>query len=179
MFYLTAAKAKLENVNPRAELHGDDHALAVDLKISVSLGNDVLSEFDPGLKTALYWKGESGQGELIEEPGHLPALRFPEMGPVRWSKELAGYTMTVHVGVSGDSNIILGDCSVDKFIFEPQEGGSVVVSFRIQAHPDSMTLGPLCELIQQDVEMSLTPPEARSHQEGDGENEQRELEEVE
>lgn len=160
MFSLTAANAKLENVNPRAELHGEDHALAADLKISVTLSNDILSEFDSALKAALFWKGESGQGELIEEPGHLPCLRFPEMGPIRWSKELTGYTMTVHVGVFAASNIILGDCSIDKFVFEPQEGGSVVVSFRIQAHPDSMTLGSLCERIQQDVEMSLTPPEA-------------------
>lgn len=160
MFKLNHQIAKLENANPRAEVHGEDHKLAVDLKISVTLANDCLSEFDPALKGALYWKGDGSQGELLDDPGHLPALRFPEMGPLKWSKDLAGYNLTAHIGVSGSSNIFLGDCAIDKFVFEPLEGGSVSVSFRIQSYPDPVTLGRLCELIQQDIELTLTPPEA-------------------
>lgn len=168
MFSLSNAKVKLENANPRAELHGEDHKLAVDLKLSTDAGNDMLSAFDSALKSALYWKGDGSQGELLDDPGHLPALRFPEMGPIRWSKDLAGYTITVHVGVSGSSNIVLADCAVDKFVFEPKEGGSVGISFRIQAHPDAATLGRICELIQQDIELTLTPPEAVSARQGEG-----------
>lgn len=177
MFGLQNHKSKLENANPRAELHGDEHKLAVDLKLSTDVSNGMLAVFDPALKSALYWKGDGSQGELLDDPGHLPALRFPEMGPIRWSKDLAGYTLTVHVGVSGSSNIVLADCAVDKFVFEPKEGGSVGISFRIQAHPDPVTLGRLCELIQQDIELTLTPPEANVKTHDDGQK-QTEPEEV-
>jgi len=162
MFSLSNAQVKLDNVNPRAELHGEDHALAVDIKLSTAISNDRLAEFDANLKSALYWKGNETQGELIAEPGHLPTLRFPEMGPIRWNKDLAGYTLTVHVGFSDESAIKIADCAVDKFLFDAQEGGSVIVSFRIQAHPDAATLGRLCELIQQDIEMTLTEPQVGS-----------------
>lgn len=161
MFSLANQKAKLTSVNPRAELHGTDHKMAADLKFEIKVSNDVLSEFDPSLKSSLYKKpDDTAQAELIQDASHLPALKFPLLGPVKWGKYFAGYETVVHYGVSGKQDITLLDCEVDNFRFDCQDGGTVVVSFRVIAHPEPTELGRLCEMIQQEVEMSLIEPSA-------------------
>lgn len=160
MFSLANQAAKLTSVNPRAEIHGTDHVMAADLKFEIKVGNDVLSEFDPSLKSSLYKKADGPQGELITDAGHLPALKFHLMGPVKWGKDFSGYETVIHYGVSGAQDIHLIDCEVDNFRFDCQDGGTVAVSFRVIAHPEPTELGRLCEMIQQEVEMSLIEPEA-------------------
>lgn len=160
MFSLANQATKLTSVNPRAEIHGTDHVMAADLKFEIKVGNDVLSEFDPSLKSSLYKKADGPQGELITDAGHLPSLKFPLMGPVKWGKEFSGYETVIHYGVSGAQDIHLIDCEVDNFRFDCQDGGTVAVSFRVIAHPEPTELGRLCEMIQQEVEMSLIEPEA-------------------
>lgn len=159
MFSLQNQSAKLSSVNPRAEIHGDEHVMAADIKFEIRVSNDVLSEFDPRLKASLYQKANAAQVELIDEPGHLPSLKFPMMGPVSWSSEFVGYEAVIHYGINGDADIHLSDCEVDKFTFEPQDGGTVIVRFRVIAHPKSEDLGRLCEMIQQEVSMSLVEPD--------------------
>jgi hypothetical protein len=160
MFSLTNQKAKLDAVNPRAELHGNDTKLACDLKISIKVSNDVLSEFHPSLKGCLYTANESAQADLIQEPGHLPSLRFPQMGAIKWDKDFAGYTVVIPYGATGKDDIVLGDCTVDNFKFDCQDGGTVGVSFRVIAHPEEGQMGRLCSMIQGEVEVTLTPPSA-------------------
>ncbi|WP_313171514.1 hypothetical protein [Massilia oculi] len=53
---------------------------------------------------------------------------------------------------------MLHDCKVDHFKIEAQNGGSVVITFRIIAHPESEDVGKLCELMQRDIELDLLPP---------------------
>lgn len=160
MFSLDHKITLLANVNPRAELHGEDKLLAVDLKFEIDTPNDILSEFDPSLKSAFYRKAEPGEGDLLaDQPGNLPKLKFPLMGPVKWGKDYAGYEIVVHRGISGVEDIRIIECGVDNFRFDFKEGGTVTLSFRVIAHPEPPELGRLCELIQQDVELSLIPPE--------------------
>ena len=160
MLEFTRQKSKLDSVNPRAELHGTDTKLATDLKFSMKVSNDVLSFFDPSLKSALYKPNDAAQGQLINEPGHLPSLKFPLMGSIKWGKEFAGYTLVVHYGVSGKEDIALSECEVDGFKFDCQDGGTVGVSFRVICHPDLDDMGRLCELIQREVDITLEPPSA-------------------
>lgn len=164
MFSLANQAAKLTSVNPRAELHGQDKKLAVDLKFEIKVSNDVLSEFDPSLKSAIYRAADAGEGDLLADqmPGVLPKLKFPLMGAIKWGKQLAGYETVIHYGVSGAQDIRLIETEVDNFRFDCQDGGTVVVSFRVIAHPESAELGRLCEMIQQEVEMSLIEPEPES-----------------
>ena len=169
MFSLANQAAKLTNVNPRAELHGQDKKLAVDLKFEAKMSNDVLSEFDPSLKGSLYKKADDGQADLIDDPGHLPALKFPLMGAVKWGKAFEGYETVIHYGISGTQDIHLIECAVDNFRFDCQDGGTVAVSFRVIAHPEASELGRLCEMIQQEVEMSLIEPKAENVQQLFGE----------
>ncbi len=162
MFELNNQRVKISSVNPRSELHGTDTKLAADIKIECKVSNDVLSFFSPSLKGCLYTANESAQADLIQEPGNLPKLKFPLMGAIKWDKAFAGYETVIHYGVSGVNDIHLIETEVDNFKFDCQDGGTVAVSFRVIAHPEAEQLGRLCEMIQQEVEMSLIEPEPTS-----------------
>ncbi len=152
--------ARLMSVNPRAECHGEDKALGADIKLEIKTTNDVLAEIHPSLKSLLFMPPDESQGELLErDPHHMPKLRFPDMkGPVKWDWDSVGYTLHVHYGVSGKSDIRQLDCKIGKLTFAPIEGGSVSLGLRLQFSPTPETMGRLCELIGQDITLSLEPP---------------------
>lgn len=158
MFQLTDHKAKLSNVNPRAEMHGDTPKPAFDLTIEAACPSTVLVGFHPELRQTLYKKDENPDlVEQIEGDG-LTALRMPRLGSLKWDQEYSGFQVTVDYGMGGDSNIVLNDVKIDKFKFEAQEGGTVVVTFRVIAHPNEKDIGPLCNFIQREVSLTVTPP---------------------
>lgn len=158
MFEITQ-QVKLANVNPRAEKHGEDTKPALDLKIEATCPSSVLIHFHPELRQHLFKKDESPDlvDQVIEGDG-LTALRYPKMGAIKWDWEGTGYTATVDYGMGGDSDIVLADVKVDHFTIEPQNGGSVIITFRIIAHPEADDVGKLCEFIQRDIDLVLTPP---------------------
>jgi hypothetical protein len=158
MFDLDTTQVKLANVNPRAELHGEDPKPAFDLKIEATLPNDALIQFHPELRAMLFKMNDAP--DLVDqvEPTALTALRFPKMGAIKWDWEGTGYDVTVGYGIGGDSDIQLADCKVDHFKFEPMNGGSVLVTFRIIAHPETADVGKLCEFIQQNIDLTVTAP---------------------
>lgn len=156
MFSLQEQAVKLTSFNPRAELHGEDRVPAADLGFEVKLPNTVLAEFHQSLRGMLYKRPD--QPDLADDGDHMPDLRFPEFGTLKWNHDYAGYETTIHWGASGKDNIVLSDCEVDKFKFECQNGGTVVISFRVVAHPTERDMGRLCSLIQQDVDVTLQPP---------------------
>lgn len=164
MLTLTQQRAKLINVNPRSEIHGEDKKLAVDLSIEVKTSNDILSQFDPKLKATFYRPAEDGedaQGDLLADQapaGHMPKLVFPNLGRLKWAYNGGGYITTVHCGFSGDMDIRMIETDLDKFNFDCQDGGTVAMTFRVVAHPQPEELGRLCELIQQEITLTLEPP---------------------
>ena len=170
MFDLTDHKAKLSNVNPRAEMHGDQPKPAVDLMIEAACPNTVLNSFHPELRAMLYKKDENPDlVDQVIEGDSMTALRMPKLGTLKYDQEYTGYTVTVDYGMGGDSNIVLSDVKVDKFKFTAQEGGTVTVQCRIIAHPDEKDIGPLCNFIQRDIILSITPPAPTTVQELFGE----------
>lgn len=169
MFELDKQKVKLASVNARAEIHGENRRPAFDLKFEAQCSNDVLIHFHPELRTTIYKKNEAP--DLVDQADSeaLSALRFPKMGAIKWDWEGSGYTVTVDYGLSGKSDINLSECQVDNFKFVCQEGGTVVVLFRAICHPETADVGRLCEFIQREVEISVTPPEPTTVQELFGE----------
>lgn len=161
MFSLHNAQAKLDSVNIRAEMHGEDHVPACDLKFTYTCGNEVLSEFDPSLRSFLYKKADSPDlADQASDPDRLSVLRYPLLGPLKYAAEFVGHRLQFHWGATGKNDIKLGDCEVDGFRFDCKDGGSVDLSFRVIAHPAERDLGRLCTLVQQTVEISLIEPEA-------------------
>lgn len=161
MFELES-QVKLASVNPRAEIHGEDRVAAFDLKFEATCPNDVLIHFHPELRTMIYKKADDP--DLVEQiDGEaLTALRFPKMGVIKYEQELTGYKVEVDYGMGGDSNIVLGDCKIDGFKIAPQNGGSVGITFRVICHPESDDVGRLCEFIQREIDITVTPPEPTS-----------------
>lgn len=162
MFQLTNHKAKLSNVNPRAEMHGDQPKPAFDLSIEAPCPNKILDFFTPDLRAMLYKKDENP--DLVEqvEGDAMTALRLPKLGSLKWDDEYVGYSVVVDYGLGGDSNIVLADVKLDKFKFVAQEGGTVILTCRIIAHPNEKDIGPLCNFIQRDIVISVTPPEPKT-----------------
>lgn len=159
MFNLNRQKSYIDSVNARAEKFGPDTKLAFDVFFNLNVSNDVLAHFDSQLKSALFKKGDSPQGELIADDDRLPALRFPKIGAVKWGEKFPGYALILHVGINDDSDIKLADVELDRFAFDPKDGGACGVRFRAIVHPRRDDIGALCELIQREVEVSAKPPD--------------------
>lgn len=171
MFELTQATAKLTSFNPRRELHGDDPQPAADLKIEFAMANDDLALFHPTLKSLLYHFDPQIGGDLVdaakkdEDASYAPHLRFPKLGPLKWDNELFGATVTIHYGLK--HGIVLQGCNVNSFVLEPQNGGTVTTSLRVQGHPGEKESGKLCTLIGGEITISVEPPKADEQSDDD------------
>jgi len=161
MFQLDQARAKINGVNVRSELHGQEHVPACDISMTVKMSNDVLAFFDPALKGLLYSRDtdKSKQGDMLGGVSDAPVLRFPLLGmPLQWDWEGVGYCLTIHYGVTGQDIVL--DVGVGKIRLECLDGGTVELTFRAQAHPEESQIGRLAMLIQCDATITLEPPKA-------------------
>lgn len=165
------APVKINSVNPRSERHGPEELHpAVDIHVSLTSGNEILSAFDGKLLDALYTKNanaaQGGQQDLegVEQVSNMPNLKFPKLGAIKWKTDLMGYTFTITHGIGSD--IVLTGCKVNNFTLDPKEGGSVDVKFRIQTSDslDERTLGKLALLVQNEVDVTLTAPDVKGAQ---------------
>jgi len=171
MFFEFNQVAKITGINPRAELHGEDPKPACDIMFEASLANSVLNRFAPGLLDAIY-KAEETPDLVDQATGDtsLRVLRFPSMSPFKWDFSGTGYTAEIDYGLGEESNIRMGDITVDKFRLDPQNGGSVLINWRALAHPNEADIGKLYNLMQQEVELVLTPPAPKNLQEAFGDS---------
>ena len=160
----------VSNVNIRSELHGDEHVPAADISIRMTTSNTILSEFDGHLLSMLYQAPDRGpnaqqQPELdgVEPVSNLPLLRSNKIEmPLKLKNEFAGYELTVDRGLGAKSNIVVGDCMVNKVRVDCKEGGTVDLSFRVQAAKLSAdVLGKLGTLIGNECEITLQAPTER------------------
>jgi hypothetical protein len=157
MLKLEKQAARLTNLNARSEKHGEEHVPAADLSFTFDASNDVLSEFDPALKSSLYRKPDANgdQGELLDQPGWMPKLRFPLMSAFKWKTSLDKGSLVVE---HGRHRVEFAEIkTADGWSFEPKDGGTVSVTFRVQCYPDEKQIGRLFSMIQEDVELSLWP----------------------
>lgn len=151
----------LAHVNARSEVHGEERRAAGDLKLEAKLPNDILSELHPDLKAALYYLDAGKPGDLVDrarenDPGYLPHLRFPELGPLKWDVEMPD--VVVEITPKGGKPIELTGAKLNNVSFVPLDGGTVEFSFRVQAHPDEKQFGKLCGgMIQTEVVVSIKP----------------------
>lgn len=163
MLTLIKQRAKLAHVNPRAEKNGEDNVLAADIKIELNAPNSVLDAFDKSLRKLLFRKAQTGEQSSLplEDNDGLTGLRFPQLAPLRWDEDFPGYAMRLETGLGlPQTGITIDDVELKKFSIEPVEGGSVKLTFNLACHPDAETIGALCDLMQDVVELTLRPPAA-------------------
>jgi hypothetical protein len=157
MLTLDTQRAKLAAFNPRTELHGEEHVPAADLVFEVKAANNILLMLSPMLLPALYQRDDT-PSDMFPDPNALTVYKFPAIEAFAWRMPKAiKAAVTIHIGVSGYSDIALGDCEVDKLVITPNEGGTVALKFRVKAWPKADDMGRLCTMIQSTVDVSVTP----------------------
>lgn len=161
-FELRQHKAKLLTYSPRRELHGEDRQPAASLHFSIAIGADLLAMFSPTLRSALFYKNtNAAASDLASQGSDASDLRFPEISaPLAWTLEIIGAELTIHRGISANSNLVLPTCDVDKFTIDAQQGGVAIIRFRVACHPDEKQSGKLAMMIDEECEITLTPPVA-------------------
>ena len=148
----------LEHLNIRTERHGEEDVTALDLKFTHESANDFLNTFAPGLQKALCYRSSASQaqGSIAGVEPLLPDLRFPDLGPLTWDDEIIGARVAVAFGLT---DVVLTDCTVDKFRLELLDGGSMTTTFRVRTTniPDN-ALDRLSRQLQGEVDITLTLP---------------------
>jgi len=159
----TMSTVHVIHINPRAEKHGGENVPAVDLKLRMETSNVALSMFHPELMQALYYSSESKRAQNhIEgvEPVAAPNRVFEKLLPLRWRDEGTGYTLRIDHGLGGQSDLVLGDCTISDFAIDPKEGGTVGLTWRLQCtSAGERELGKLAMLTECDVKATLTQSE--------------------
>jgi hypothetical protein len=150
-FTLQKERCKLAHLNLRSELHGEEHANAIDLKFEFDSANNLLAKLHPDLRATYYRKDDNR--ELIETD-HLPALRFPLLDPtIGWKLEIPRTLLRLHTD-SGD--VVLGGGKTNNFKLTLKEGGTVSWHFRVQfSKPDPEAIAALSSLLQTVVPVTL------------------------
>lgn len=162
----TPTRVTITNVNVRSEKHGDEHVPAADIKVKWTTGNDALDEFHSSLCVMFYKPAEGqeqqAQAELDGVPAvsSLPLLRCPVLEPsIKLNTEGIGYRVEIDRGLGGPSNIVLGDCKLNRFAAALKEGGSVEITWTIQAAKlTEDQLGKLATMIDAETHITAVPP---------------------
>ena len=155
MFELLKHKSKIAHLNIREETHGENKVLAEDIKVQADVPNDFLSYLAPTLKWSLYDKSTDAQGELIEDAGHMPRLRYSQLPPLAWSGEMKKATFVVHGAKKADDLAFEG--TVDKLVLDCKDGGTVAITFKAAVYPTAEESGRLAALLGQEHKVSVRP----------------------
>lgn len=161
MFQLTNHQTKINSFVPRMEKHGDENVLAGTMKCETVMHSSVLDIFDKGLRKLLYRKaapGEQAELPLGDASDGLTMRKLTCLKPLVWDEDFPGYAVEIQSGLALDEVLKLADVELHSFVFEPLDGGSCTVKFALNFRQDGRTSGKLCQLIQDTVDLSLTPP---------------------
>lgn len=156
----TFTEATLRSITNRVEKHGDDEKPAVSLGIELVAENTLLDAIDPTLREAMFKAKPDAEPELPGMPPSTPILRCNSIERVTLPTKHEGWTLTVDDGIDDTDSMAFGGCKVDKFSVEPQQGGSIVLRFRVgTSDVDAERLGWLGMHNGESIWLKLTPPE--------------------
>ena len=153
---IVSPSATLESLNLRTEKCGPDKVPAADMKISFPTSADVLAHFHPDLKNSMF---TTGPKDLLGDTGL--AVRDNHMQfPIGRDEEMTGATVKIGYGVG--EPMVFQEAKVNSFRLTPQDGGSVVVAFRVQCRPSPEQVAKLYTLQETGVELTLEPCELKT-----------------
>lgn len=154
--------ARLINVTPRQECHGDDHVVALTMRFRLSGPNTLLDLVSPTLRRGIF-AGVDGQEVLPGIPEPTPNLRAKELEGLRIAipgVKTEGATLFVDHGIEGDVQpLSMGDCKVDKVTGAGYDGGSGDVEFNVGTSDiDSEELGIICGKLGSEFPIKVIAP---------------------
>jgi len=160
MFALTEHAAMVTSVTNISEKHGNQRVPAVSIGIAITGASTLLNEFDPALRGVLFRKPQPKPGELTLDHDAMTELRFPLLKNPSWNKEFAGYLLRFLIGATGKEDVLLSDVDIKGITINPLEGGSVTISLKAHAQPQSEgDHGKIARMLQQECTITLTPPD--------------------
>lgn len=168
MFQLDKHQVAIANVNQRIQRHGEERKLAADIKFSLSVSNEALDAFDPTLRKDLFRKPSKGEQQDLPQIGGdgLTAVKHPALEPLKLNHELGGYELQIAGLLEAGEPIVLVDAKLKKFVIEPQEGGSVAMSFTASAEVEPDDVAELADaLVREDVLLTLIAPKRGAEKE--------------
>ncbi|KVQ87312.1 hypothetical protein WK09_19940 [Burkholderia ubonensis] len=153
-------KVKLNSVNVRQELHGEEHRLAMDIGLEFNQSNRALDKLDGRLIETFYWKSPTGpaQDDLdgVERVTDFPNLRFEHLvAPIKWAEKFEEGLFRVHHGDDSANDIVMRDAKINEIKFYPKEGGTVTFNARIQCHPDEADVARICTALQSEITATI------------------------
>ena len=148
MFSLDAHLATLAHLNTFTEKHGDEPVNGIALKMEVMAHAEVVDGLDKNLQPFMFTKNKE--------------LKFPDIGPIRWMRELVGAGVTIDGDdLLGERHVTFSDATVDKFSIEPQIGGTVHITMRVKCKPDAEEMATLYELLGKEIRLTVSPAKAK------------------
>lgn len=133
---------------------------AISLRCEISMNNDVLNDFAPGLLQSFYEKHEKERVELIKND-MLPDLKFQKMKKFSWDEEFENVRVKIMEEIDQDTaRFIFAESTIKNFKFELKQGGSVVVQFTINCKPEGAAVGWLYSRQKQQMPITLEAGEA-------------------
>lgn len=156
---------RITHVYVRTELHGDDEVLAMDLKIETDLPNMILDKLDGSLRPALF-AGSDDPNLFGKDTGHLPHLKFPQLGPLAWNGSVSPVAMTLHIGAK-KNEVLLTDGKLNKLRVFPREGGTCGFVYRLQVHPNEDEAAKIMTVLKHAIKGTLDTSGARDEDEVD------------
>lgn len=155
---------KLTSSKGRKEYHGESQVQAIDLKFRGAFSNEVLALFHAALPASLFTvegpvASDDVQAEMRLPVADLDVLRFKKLRyPIKWHDDIIGATVSIFYGTG--KPIVISLCKVTDFEFEPIDGGTVQIDFRVSSAADitEKVLGKTGILAGDDVEITLEPP---------------------
>jgi len=144
---------KVEHVNPRVELHGDERHTALDLKLTADLPNSALDALSPTLRASLF------ADDLL---GDAVVLKNPELGSTfPWdAPDVKGVSITLHLGSRARDDFTLSGAKLTKIRLKPQNGGTFGYTFTLQLETHNNEASKLHPLMQSEVPATLNCSEA-------------------
>jgi hypothetical protein len=162
---------RIKKVTGVEEFKGDKRDYGCSVRIEWLADNTVLDFFDKDLRTAFYERDTGKAGANAEGQGELSLPRadveltkrrcIHVETPLRLKKELDGYTIVFHRGATEKSDITLGEVHLDDFAVDPHDGGSVLMGCKAYMKPPVEQRGYIDHMAQTEIEITLTPPEAK------------------
>jgi len=131
-----SGRAEIKHINARKEGPDEDKSLAVDLKLQVRTGIEVLDGFEPLLRGVLFL--DSG------------AVRNEMMDAVRFKNRLEHY----RIDMLGSSFFA---CRLGKFAVEPLDGYEIRVHFTASFSPSGDEVARIAEYLLDEVELVIEP----------------------
>lgn len=164
-------EAHVASVTNRQETHDDEKVPAVSIGLELICANTILDQIDQALRHSLY-KAVEEQDQLPGIEPATPVLRCNSIKKVTLPTSHEGWTLSVDDGIDDTAPMVFGATKVDKFVVEPQQGGSISLRFRCGTSDiDADRLGKLAMHNGQSIWIKLTAPAKDTGPIIDGSNE--------